>query len=134
MVPYDYYVDFVDLTADEYEEYKILTHQAMKYIHSKDPKLKSIGDAIIIKRSKIIRDAKQKMDKFIDIMKRISDVKHLLVFCSEKQMPKLHEILDNSSEKLGYESPSYREITYNNQKNKKERIKILEILLMKIIN
>ena len=42
----------------------------------------------------------KKWCKFIDIMKRISDVKHLLVFCSENlQMPKLHEILDNSPEK-----------------------------------
>lgn len=122
---YDYHIDFVELTADERDEYQRLTYQAMKYIHSKDPKMKTIGDSIIIKRSKIIRDAKQKMEKFIDIMKRISDVKHLLVFCSEKQYDGLDEILNNSPEKLGYENPSYRKITYDNPKDKSERIKIL---------
>jgi len=122
---YDYHIDFVELTADERDEYQRLTYQAMKYIHSKDPKMKTIGDSIIIKRSKIIRDAKQKMDKFIDIMKRISEVKHLLVFCSEKQYDGLDEILNNSLDKLGYENPSYRKITYDNPKDKRERIKIL---------
>jgi len=35
---YYYHISFVDLTADEYEEYRILTHQMMKYIFSKNPK------------------------------------------------------------------------------------------------
>lgn len=122
---YDYHIDFVELTADERDEYQQLTYKAMKYIRSKDPKMKTIGDSIMIKRSKIIRDAKQKMGVFIDIMKRISEVKHLLVFCSEKQYDELDEILNNSPEKLGYENPSYRKITYDNPKDKRKRIKIL---------
>lgn len=125
---YYYHISFVDLTADEYEKYQILTHKAMKYIFSKDPKVKSFGESILIERSKIVRDAKQKMERFVDIMKGkcgFSEVKHLLVFCSDKQYDDLIDILDHSEEKLGIENPSYRIITYNNPKNKKERIKIL---------
>ena len=125
---YYYHISFVDLTADEYKEYKILTHQMMKYIFSKNPKVKSIGERIRIKRSKIVRDAKQKMERFVDIMKGkcgFSEAKHLLVFCSEKQYDDLDDILNNSEEKLGIENPSYRRITYDNPKDKRERIKIL---------
>ncbi len=122
---YDYHVDFVELNPDEFEEYHILTTEMMKYIFSKDPKIKSIGDSIMMKRSKIIRDAKQKINKFVDIMKHITDVKHLLVFCSENQYGELEEILNNSLEKLGYENPSFYKISYNNPKDKRKRLKIL---------
>ena len=122
---YDYHIYFIELTADERDEYQLLTHQAMKYIRSKDFATRRIGEKIIIQRSKIIRDAKQKMNLFVDIMKGITDVKHLLVFCSEKQYADLDEILSDSPSRLGYENPSYRKITYDNPKNKKDRIKIL---------
>jgi len=122
---YNYYPHFVDLTPDEFVEYKMLTYDAMKYIHSKNPKVKSIGENIIIQRSKIVRDAEEKMGVFIDIMKSFSKIKHLLVFCSEKQYDKLDEILDNSIETLGYSKPVYTTITYKKPKDKRKRVKIL---------
>ena len=122
---YDYHIHFVDLTAKEYEKYKIFTHKAMKYIFSKNPKIKSIGDSILMERAKVVRDAEEKIGKFIEIMKKIPEIKHLLVFCSERQDPHLVEILDNSEERLAMEHHDYYKISYNNPSNKRDRQKIL---------
>jgi len=122
---YDYHVYFVDLTADEYERYKELTHKAMINLNSKDPIKKRYGESVLIERAKGIRDAEQKIGKFVEIMKEVPEIKHLLVFCSEKQDPHLIEILDNSEEKLGMEHHDYYRISYNNPSDKRDRQKIL---------
>jgi len=122
---YNYHPYFIELTADEFDEYKRLTYKAMPYITSKDPVKKSIGQNIIIQRSRIIRDAEQKMPQFIEIMKSFSKIKHLLVFCSERQSPKLDNILKNAPETLGYGRPVFTTIAYNKPKDKRKRKKIL---------
>ena len=122
---YDYHVHFVDLSAEEYEHYKELTHNLMKYIFSKNPKIKSIGDSILNERAKIIRDAEAKIEKFIEIMKKIPEINHLIVFCSENQYEPLTEILENSEEKLGIEHPNYYRISHDNPSDKRDRQKIL---------
>lgn len=122
---YDYHVHFVDLSAEEYELYKELTHNLMKYIFSKNPKIKSMGDSILNERAKIIRDAEAKIEKFIEIMKKIPEINHLIVFCSENQYEPLTEILENSEEKLGIEHPNYYRISHDNPSDKRDRQKIL---------
>ena len=122
---YNYYPNFVGLTAAEFDEYKRLTYKAMPYINSKDPIKKSMGQNIIIRRSRIIRDAEQKIPQFIEIMKSFSKIKHLLVFCSEIQHPKLDDILKNATETLGYGRPAFTTIAYNKPKDKRKRKKIL---------
>ena len=122
---YDYHVHFVDLSAKEYERYKELTHNLMKYIFSKNPKIKSMGDSILNERAKIIRDAEAKIEKFIEIMKKIPEINHLIVFCSENQYEPLTEILENSEEKLGIEHPNYYRISHDNPSDKRDRQKIL---------
>jgi len=122
---YNYYPSFVELTTDEFIDYKEKTIEAMKYLTSKVPKVKAKGDFIIMQRSKIVRDAENKMDAFVTIMKSFSKIKHLLVFCSEKQYDKLETILKNSPQTLECDRPVFRRITYDNPKNKRDRIKIL---------
>ena len=122
---YNYYPHFIELTADEFDKYKAYTYRAMPYINSKDPVKKSIGQNIIIQRSEVIRDAEQKMPMFIDIMKSFSKIKHLLVFCSHNQYKDIENILNNSSETLGYSRPVFTTITYNKPKDKRKRKKIL---------
>ena len=122
---YNYYPYFIELTEDEFDEYKIYTYKAMPYINSKDPVKRSIGQNIIIQRSRIIRDAKQKMPMFIEIMKSFSEIKHLLVFCSENQYDELDNILKNAPEILGYGRPAFTTIAYNKPKDKRKRKNIL---------
>lgn len=122
---YKYHISFVELNEDEFIKYKSLTSEAMKYIHSKNANTKKYGEHLIMERSWVIRDAKQKMGKFIDIMKSFSDIRHLLVFCSHNQYEDLDDILKNSSKILGYEMPTYRRIAYDAPSDKRQRIGIL---------
>ena len=122
---YNYYPYFIELTEDEFDKYKIFTYKAMPYLNSKDPAKISIGKNYIIQRSRIIRDAKQKMPQFIEIMKSFSKIKHLLVFCSDIQYPEVDYILKNAPTTLGYGRPTYTTIAYNKPKDKRKRKNIL---------
>lgn len=122
---YYYYPHFIELTATEFDEYKRLTYEAIRHLKSKNPGSKSRGQNKIIQRSRIIRDASQKIPAFIEIMKSFSKIKHLLVFYSEKQYDEIDKILENSSEKLGYSRPSFTRITHDSPKDKRKRKKFL---------
>lgn len=123
---YNYYPFFVELTEEELTEYKILTYRAVRLLNSKKLEDRKKGEIIIQNRAKIVRDAENKIDCFKEILKQISKIKHLLIFCSEKQFNYLDEILSNPSKYCGIEkSILFRKITYDNPPNKKDRIKIL---------
>jgi len=123
---YNYYPYFVELTSDEFYEYKRLTKLAVSYLSSKNYEERIKGENLIIKRGKIVRDATLKIDTFSEIMKSMPDVKHLLLFCSENQYDELEELLENPS-KIGLKkSPTYHRITYDMPKKKKDRMRILK--------
>ena len=122
---YYYHPYFVELTAEEFDEYKMYTHRAMPFLNSHDKAKKAIGQNILIRRSKIIRDAVQKMPVFIEIMKSFSKIRHLLVFYSENQYDEVDEILKNSQETLGYSRPVFKKITHDSPKDKRKRKKYL---------
>ena len=126
LCPYNYYPYFVELTDDEFFEYKRLTKLAVAYLNSKNYEDRIKGEDLIIKRGKIVRDAALKMDVFVEIMKEFSKIKHLLIFCSEKQYDRLDKILNTPSQFDYDHIPTYRKITYDNPKNKKDRLKILK--------
>jgi superfamily II DNA or RNA helicase len=79
----------------------------------------------MINRAKIIRDAKNKKQAFIKIMKKIGDPKYLLIFASEVQLPWVRDILLNAEKYLGIYNPSFKEITAYTPPNKKDRLKHL---------
>lgn len=122
---YHYHPYFIELTATEFDEYKRLTYEAIRYLNSKNPAVKARGQNIIIQRSRIIRDASQKIPIFIEIMKSFSKIKHLLVFYSERQYREIDKILENSSETLGYSRPVFKRITHDSPKDKRKRKKYL---------
>ena len=122
---YNYHPYFIELTAEEFDKYKILTYQAMPYLKSNKPEQRAIGQNIMIRRALIIRDAAQKIPTFIEIMKSFSKIRHLLVFYSEKQYEKVDEILKNSPEILGYSRPVFKRITHDSPKDKRKRKKYL---------
>ena len=123
---YNYYPFFIELTEKELVEYKELTYRAVRLLKSKRLEDRKRGEILIQTRAKIIRDAENKTDCFKEIIKQISKLKHLLIFCSENQFDNIDEILSNPSKYCGIEaSILFRKITYDNPSNKKERIKIL---------
>ncbi len=122
---YYYHPHFIELTATEFDEYKRLTYEAIRYLKSKNPGTKSMGQNKIIQRSRVIRDAAQKIPTFIKIMKSFTKIKHLLVFYSEKQYDEIDKILEKSSETLGYARPVFKKITHDSPKDKRKRKKYL---------
>ena len=122
---YYYHPYFIELTATEFDEYKRLTYLAIRYLKSKDPGTQRMGQNKIIERSRIIRDAAQKIPTFIKIMKSFEKIKHLLVFYSEKQYDEIDKILEKSSETLGYARPVFKKITHDSPKDKRKRKKYL---------
>ena len=124
---YNYYPFFIDLTDEELIDYKQYTYKAARLLNSKDPQDRKKGEHIIMKRAKIIRDAQNKSECLIHILKQIPQLKHLLIFCSENQFGYIEKILKNMTKHRKIDkSLSFRKITYANPKKKKDRIKILD--------
>ena len=124
---YNYYPFFVELDDEEFLEYRKLTYQAVRLLHSRDAEKRKKGEKIIMMRAKIVRDAANKIDMFKEILSRISsEIKHMLIFCSEKQFDDVEEILDKpDAYEIAKDSVLYKRITHDNPKNPKDRIKIL---------
>ena len=124
---YHYYPYFVELTDDEFTRYKVMTIAAVRKLRSKKPEERLKGENLIKKRALIIRDAKEKMKIFPEIMKQITDIRHLLVFCSENQYDEVEEILDNPLNNFNYKKRvDYTRITYKDPPKKKDRVTILK--------
>lgn len=123
---YNYYPFFVDLSQDEVESYRKLTRKAAILLNSKklDDRIK--GESIIKERANIVKNAASKIDCFKEIITQMDELKHLLIFCTEKQFDDLDEILSNPSKHCGIDrSIIFRKITYDNPPNKKDRTRIL---------
>ena len=123
---YNYYPFFVDLNQDEVESYRSLTRRAAILLNSKKPEDRKKGEDKIKERARIIKNAANKIDCFKEIIVQVDKLKHLLIFCSEKQFDDLDYILNNPEETCGTDrNISFRKITYNNPRNKKDRVRIL---------
>lgn len=126
LVGYYYYPHYIDLTEDEYDRYAAATNRiAMLWDSRKDDD--SIEDELeraIIQRSRIIRDATNKMPKFHEIINSNSDLKHTLIYCSEKQIDDVQTFL------LRTDPPILsRRITATEPKNHEERTQIMRDLV-----
>ncbi len=124
---YNYYPFFTDLTEDEYHEYRSITHKAARLLSSTDFEKRKKGEGLIKMRAKIIRDATNKPAVLEKILAQMPKIKHLLIFCSEKQYDTVEKILSNSSKhRKDNRTTMFRKITYDNPKLKKDRVKILD--------
>lgn len=123
---YNYYPFFIDLTEEEFFQYKDMTYKAARLLNSKKPEERERGKMMIISRAKIIRDAENKFECFAHVLKELQYHKHTLVFCSENQFDKINEILRDPLRQCNLDCTfNFRRITYDNPSNPKERTKIL---------
>ena len=123
---YNYYPYFIELNEDEFVKYRELTYKAAKLLNSKDIDDRKRGELIIQLRAKIVRDATNKSDALKKILDSISEIKHMLIFCSENQFDYIERILDNPSKHgINKQSVLSRRITYDSPKSFKDRTKIL---------
>lgn len=93
---YEYYPTFVELTADEFNEYKELTRKIVReYSKTKDYSRKSeLFKLFCIIRQRIIVNASGKFIAFDRILDELSDISHCLVYCSPQQIDQVQEILN----------------------------------------
>lgn len=123
---YNYYPFFVDLTNEQAEEYQEITYRAVRLLHSKDPEIKKKGELLIMERAKIIRDAENKINALKQIFEEMNNINHTLIFCSENQYEPIKSLLNNPAKyNISKDSVYYKKITYDDPKDPKKRIKIL---------
>ena len=123
---YNYYPFFVDLNQNEVESYRSLTRRAAILLNSKKLEDRKKGEDKIKERARIVKNAASKIDCFKEIIAQVDKLKHLLIFCSEKQFDDLDEILSNLGESCGVDrNILFRKITYDNPRDKKDRVRIL---------
>lgn len=99
LAKYEYKPYFVELTAEELHEYMVKTKKiARAYYASKDEEKKSdYYQMLCIFRQKIIVNAENKFGSFSNILKEMKSVNDCLIFCSDKQIKKVMDILDKQN-------------------------------------
>lgn len=124
LVGYYYYPIYVDLIPDEYIEYRRLTAKIAQLWDSKEPEAQIAKEIALQQRARIIRDAQNKISAFEDFVSNNPKLKYTLIYCSEKQMDVVKQILNNAKPKPIIN----REITAKNPKDPRDRGQILRDL------
>lgn len=99
LTPYDYFPIFVELEGQEFEDYLKLTKKlgrAMITLRDQSKK-ELIMQRLAEQRQKIIINANEKIEVFIDIIKKIKPVEDTLIYCSDKQINQVQHILNDDN-------------------------------------
>lgn len=85
LAPYEYYPHFVEMTPEEFYEYEQISKKiAVKYYQTKNDKdQQKYYDLLLFERSRIIKNAKNKMSEFEKIIDSTKSIKHALAYCSD---------------------------------------------------
>ena len=97
LTPYEYYPFFVELTYDELYDYEEITSKIAKECNDKENKninYKKV-EGLLFNRANILKNAKDKFDKLRLILNELEDKDNLLIYCSEKQIGKVLDIVGN---------------------------------------
>ncbi len=86
LTPYLYYPHFIELNNKELEEYKSYGQRIAIAAANKDKTGSDALALLLIKRKKIIVNAKNKFTKFIEILDKIKFVNKALFYCSPQQI------------------------------------------------
>ncbi len=120
LIGYNYYPIYVDLNEEEYGKYSSLTRIIARLWESKDPADREQLERALLNRSRIIRDAENKIEEFEKwVKKHEDDIKYSLVYCSEVQMKRIKNILNQ-------EGITNHEITANIPSNPIQRVEIIK--------
>lgn len=95
LVPYQYKLEFVDLTDEELADYAKISKEVRKLsIFSKDSdEYAEKLERLLFKRANIIKDAKNKYEKLKQILLTMDEIQDLIIFVSPEQIAKVNQIL-----------------------------------------
>jgi superfamily II DNA or RNA helicase len=108
LAEYEYHAELVHLTVGEKYEYDTLTSEIGKMIAANDG---HVDDRILLKilrRARIVTNSESKWEAFEKILNSIYDVKKTLVYCSDKQIGRVMELLRSRkipTHKITYKEP-----------------------------
>lgn len=83
LTPYDYYPIPIVLEEDELAEYNSLSEKISKVLrgHNKNEPLPKSAEILLIKRSRVVAGARQKLKKLYELMQNHRHEKNMLVYC-----------------------------------------------------
>lgn len=94
LTPYEYYPVVVELTEDELDEYRQLSHRLAKVAHNEDAD-EEIQERLAQKRANIIKSAENKYARLSSVLDRLDPIDHLLVYTNSTQLDHVQEILNS---------------------------------------
>ena len=131
LVEYFYYPKYLELESDELEEYRTYSTEIAvswaKIQKLKKQKKSSFTEEkkmfnLKLARARIIKDARQKIPAFKELIDKDPKLKYTFVFCSGQQLPDVLKILNNRLPK----PISNSQITQKFPKTYRERVRILQ--------
>ena len=126
LTPYYYYPIIVDLTDEEYSEYRDLSQKIAQAIARKKNNNEKISlSALCNQRQKIINNAEEKYSAFKELLKEHEGIDKLIVYCSDRQIDRVQEIL-NEENVIPQHRFTHKE---SSGKNKKELFSQRELIL-----
>lgn len=93
LTEYDYYVEIVHLESDELKEYERLSRMVAAAVSENGGMVDDKAFSLILRRAKIVRNARGKWPAFERILERIGRPERTLVYCSDKQIDRVKSIL-----------------------------------------
>jgi len=113
LVPYEYYAEVVELTDDERYEYEEISIKISRRIAANKGDIDKSTLYDLLKRAKIVINSESKWQAFENILDRFPDMRRTLIYCSDKQINRVMEILHSRkipAHKITYkESLAFRE-------------------------
>lgn len=91
LVSYNYYPQLVELTADELQKYRLLSHQLAKVQNAPGATEEDLTN-LLIKRAQILKSAERKFEELDSLIDTI-DIDHLLVYTNYEQIDEIQGLL-----------------------------------------
>jgi len=114
LTPYEYHPIIVELTAEELDEYRQLSHRLVKVAHNEDAN-DEIRERLAQKRANIVKSAENKYSRLRTVLNRLDPIDHLLVYTNSEQLEHVQEILNA-------EGLIQHKFTYHEDSDERERI------------
>lgn len=120
LTQYFYYPQLIELDSDEIHEYEIYTNRIAKIIlkEKRNKEDQKILEILLRKRSNIIKNAKNKIPKFLQLIRKQKDKRYTLVYCAAGEIDKIIQLLYQEGIK------AHR---FNYEVDSRERRKILDL-------
>jgi len=96
LTKYEYYPIFVELDAEEMEQYRKITKSIAIQLQQEKNKAKrnELADLFRFQRQNIIINASQKYNALSGILDKLTDLDHCLIYCSDQQISEVQNELN----------------------------------------